>query len=231
MHVNEADRSVLLYSVMRESATAQRFPRKIFVADLDSLLHTKRPLATLSLPFGANTAASFLLLNGRQQNWLTVQVFVRIRVAGNRFSLPLTLRLYDPLSMNDYSAQNFAFEPRIEYNTPTAVHLAVLNPELTAVKDSVAENRGSFYDVQPQPHGKFTLGKKAYLLLIENFSTNKHGLLLFSGDEAGRLSTTSLPVYDRYDYLVPQVQAVKDYFLVPYSHKNEIGLVKITMTE
>lgn len=231
MLFSEADSSITVHSVLRDPVTAQRFQRRIFIARVDSLLRIKRPLATLKLPFWANAAAGFLLVNDVEPHWLSVQNFFRIRVAGNRTAFPSASGLYDPGSFNNLPLQSYGSESEIGYNTPSAVHLTVINRDLTAMKDTVAENRGSFYEVQPRPYAQFVLGGKAYLLLIENFSTKKHGLVLFTNNDKGDLSTTSLPVFDRYDYMIPQVQAVKNYFVLPYAYKNEIGLVKITFTE
>lgn len=231
MQVSEADSSITIHSVLHDPVTAQRFQRRVFIANVDSLLRIKRPLATLKLPFQANAAAGFLLVNGVQPHWLSVQNFFRIVVGGNRTVFPPASGLYGPGRFNNAFLQSYGYESEIAHNMPSAVHLTVLNRDLTVMKDSVAENRGSFYEVQPRPFAQFTLGGKAYLLLIENFSIKKHGLVLFTDNGKGDLSTTSLPVFDRYDYMIPQVQAVKNYFVLPYAYKNEIGLVKITFTE
>ena len=50
-------------------------------------------------------------------------------------------------------------------------------------------------------------------------------------NNSGELETTPLSVYDRYEYNVAIAQPGPDYFILPYSHKNETGLLKITMTE
>lgn len=231
MHVNAADSSLTLSSSLREPMNASRFQRMVFIAHVDSLLHQKTPPVTFRSPFRSNTAASFLLVNGTQARWLASQNTSTLRRDGIRYGLPKALDPYDPAGINISVAQSYGYESEIRYNMPTAVHFTVLSEGLKTIKDSVVENRGSFYNVQPRPHAQFTLGKKAYLLLIENFSAKKHGLLLFTGNEAGGLSTISLPVFDRYEYMLPQVQATKDYFILPYSYKNEIGLVKISLTE
>ena len=225
---NEADTTFLLYSVLREAVTTSRFQRRILVAQMDSGLQVKKPLTMLQLPFRSNVAAGFLLINGVQPQWLQVQSFFRVRAFGGRFPSPSLSNPYDPWNLRNYPVQPYGYESQIERNMPSAVHFAVVNNDFTGMKDSVAENRGSFYEVQPRPYGQFTLRKKAYLLMIENFSTKRHGLILFSGYETG-LSTTNLPVFDRYDYMLPQVRAEKNYFILPYAHKREIGLIKITL--
>ena len=101
--------------------------------------------------------------------------------------------------------------------------LQCLNQHFKPVKDSVVANSGSYFDVQPHPYAQFNSGNKAYLLLIQNFSSRQHGLLLLSNNTKAGLSTISLPVFDRYDYELPQLQALgKDAFILPYSYKKSL---------
>ena len=46
----------------------------------------------------------------------------------------------------------------------------------------------------------------------------------------GELETTPLSVYDRYDYNIALAQQGTDYFILPYTHKNETGLVKVILS-
>lgn len=230
MHFNASDSTLLIYSLLREPVNASRLQRSVFIAHLDHQLQSKTPSSLLKSQFRSNTAASFLLVNGPQPRWLSTMNTVRIRKAGSRYAMPTGLEMDDPANLNIAAAQNYSYEPGIEYNTPTAVHFTVLNERFKPVKDSVVANGGNVYDVQPRPYAQFALGQKAYLLLIENFSASKRGLLLLTGNEKSGLSSTSLPVFDRYEYMVPQVQGLNDCFILPYVYKNEVGLIKITPT-
>jgi hypothetical protein len=49
-------------------------------------------------------------------------------------------------------------------------------------------------------------------------------------DSAGKVTTTPVPVFDRYEYFIQETQAKKDYFLVPYRYKKEMGLVKVSLS-
>ena len=105
-----------------------------------------------------------------------------------------------------------------------------MNEKLKILQDSLVTNDGNVFDVIPRPFGKFTMKGKAYLVLVQNFSGRKRNLLIVSSGANGSFSTEDVPVYDRYQYLLSQLQAVEDkYFILPYIYKNEIGLVKVTM--
>jgi hypothetical protein len=66
--------------------------------------------------------------------------------------------------------------------------------------------------------------------LKQQFGSNRYGLLLINGNAEGELTATDIRVYDKYEYLLPQMQAVNNkYVLVPYTYKKELGLVKITL--
>ena len=87
-------------------------------------------------------------------------------------------------------------------------------------------------EIQPQPFGQFSSGDKAYVALIQNFTAKRRGIVLISSDENEDFLVKNLPVFDRYDYVLSQLQFVNNkYFIVPFFYKNEMGLMKVTMNE
>ncbi len=231
LYFNAVDSSVLLHSLVREPLNAGRFQRTVFIANLTQELCEKTPNALLKSLIPANTAASYLLVKGSNPRWLAMVNSFRVQRLGVRYSTPLTSAVNSPTAVAIGTSQEYRYGAGIEYNIPTAIRFTVFNDQFKKIKDSVVANSGTFYDVQPRPYGQFVIDKKACLLLIENFSIRQHGLVLFSGDANGGLSAVSIPVYDRNDYIIEQVQAVKNSFILPYTHKNETGLLKITLTD
>ena len=106
----------------------------------------------------------------------------------------------------------------------------IMKSEIRERVNSLVANSGSFIDLQPRPSAQFTINNIAYLLLIQNFSNKKRGLVMLNADKKGELVTTPVPVYDRYEYNVGLTQPGNDYFILPYSHKSETGLLKVTLS-
>ena len=75
------------------------------------------------------------------------------------------------------------------------------------------------------------MNNKAYLVLVQNFTPKRRGLLLVNGNN-GKFQTHDISVYDRYEYQLSQLKAVNnEYFIVPYTYKNETGLVKVRLAK
>jgi hypothetical protein len=117
-------------------------------------------------------------------------------------------------------------------NQPTAIRFTLLNEQFKFKKDSLVENDKKIIEVPSYPFGQFSTGTNTYLVLMHNFTVKRKGLLLMSADSNDKLSVRPLPVYDRFDYLLNQLRSGdKNYFIVPYISKNEMGLLKVTMNE
>lgn len=111
--------------------------------------------------------------------------------------------------------------------TPTAVRLTMLDEHFKKVDDTLITNK-KIYDVQPVPFGRATINNEACLFLIQNLARKRKGLLMISAKE-GRLVTTGIRVFDKYDYMLSQLQSEDNYVICPYTYKNEMGLIKITI--
>lgn len=229
MIYSEADSSVLVYALLRESSGAGRGQRTVFISQLNHQLQENVPVTLLRSQFRGNAAASFLLSNTQQPFWITMVTAPRIRQVYGRTATSIFSN--DSRSPNINVGRGYFSESTIDYNQPSAVRFTLLNKNFKPLKDSLVANGGSFYDIQPRPFAKFQVKGKAYLVLIENFSTKKRGLFMASNGANNELAMVSLPVYDRYEYLLPQLQPVANGFVVPYRDKSDMGLLKITFTD
>lgn len=230
MRYSETDSTLLIYSLLREPIGSTRMQRTVFLAKLNDSLQPTTPLGLLRNQFRNNAGFSFLLLDGAQPHWLSFVGNLPVRRTNTRSG---TLNYLGDNNISNIDVSRFRDTYQdfpVYYSQPTAVRLTVLNDKLTTTKDSLVTNDRTYYDLQPRPSSQFTMGGKSYLVLIQNFSANKRGLVLMHTDKQGTLATTPLPVYDRYEYNPSLLQSVNDYFILPYSNGRETGLLKITMT-
>lgn len=222
------DSTILIYSLIREPAGSANLQRTIFIERLDHSLQQITPVTLLRRQFRNNTTINFLLAEGAQPYWLSMGNSVRLRTV----SRPNTggLNVDDGNSINLAGSRANVIYSGAGYRQPHAIRFTILDDRFRAIKDSLVVNNGNVYNIQPQPFAQFELNDKAYLLLVENFSAKQRGLLLVHADDKNNLITTSIPVYARHEYLVTQLQTIRDeYFILPYTNKSEIGLVKIPM--
>ena len=223
----EKDSSVFLYSLIREQPNSGRQDRSVLVAKLNDSLQEITPLNLLKSQFRNNARFNFLTVESEQPFWITL---------GNGFvnrvvSINSTPNLGSAYLANRSITNGFYMGGGPQASQLPSLRLTVLNEQLRPSSDSLVESKDLFYDLQPSPIGQCTINRTAYLVLIQNFTANKRGLVMVNADDNGMLKTTPLPVYDRYDYNPSLLQAGNDYFILPYSHKNETGLLKITLQD
>jgi hypothetical protein len=115
------------------------------------------------------------------------------------------------------------------YNFPTAVLMTVLNNQLEKTTDSITENKGRYYKLQPSPYANFIYKGTPYLLLVQGHSKKAKGLVLISPNNNNELETVSLRVYDKYNFALPLLQTAENYFIVPFTDGKDMGLMKITL--
>jgi hypothetical protein len=70
------------------------------------------------------------------------------------------------------------------------------------------------------------------MLLGQQFVKKSRGLLMVNANDAQQLIYTDLKVSDRNDYLLSKSQVIaQEGIIIPYIHKLEAGLIKITITK
>ena len=199
-----------------------RVQRSVFISRLDHELQEQTPVGLLKSQFRQNTLANFILVEGQLSPWL--------KIYNNRRFQRLPGRIYtDTFGVNNRLRPTYGYMDA-SYSQATAVRLTLLDKHFKIKKDSLIQNDRKIFEMQPFPIGQFIMNERGYLVLIENFTPKRKGLLLLGTDQKDQLTVTALPVYDRYDYLLTQLQFVNDkYFIVPFVTKNEMGLMKVTM--
>ena len=222
----DKDSSILIYSLLREPDTKNGAQRTVFVGRLNRDLRMEVPVNLLRNQFSENTIVNFVFVAGASPLWLNMPAMGRMRTTGmnanqSRYSSS-EIYMTSPYRYFDYSFRN----------QPTGVRFTFLDKDFNIKKDSLVANSRNVMEIQPQPFGQFSSGDKAYVALIQNFTAKRRGIVLISSDENEDFLVKNLPVFDRYDYVLSQLQFVNNkYFIVPFFYKNEMGLMKVTMNE
>lgn len=216
-NLNPADSSLLVYSMVMKGSQ-----KTVLISRLNNELQEQLPTVILKSQFRQNTLSNFIFANSSWLNIYGNKRILRVPNRGNRYTDSFgTVNREGSSYYVDYS----------NYNQSTAVRLTLLDRQLELKTDSLIENNKKIIEVPPYPFGRFVIKDKGYLVLTQNFTVKKKGLLLLSPGNK-ELSVTPLPVYDRYDYLLSQLQFTgENYFIVPFVSKMEMGLMKVKMDE
>ena len=229
---NSKDSTLLVYSIIREPINnTGGGQRTVFLSLLNRLLFQEiTPVSLLKGQFKNNIAENFLLLGGPSSCWINLSN--RLRVARIRNSNTGYLEMEQFPGMSIGRINNSVVPQRQEFTQASGVRFTVLDENFKMVKDSTVPNSKKVLDLEPRPFAQFMLNKKACLLMTQNFTSNRRGLLLLSSDENQHLQTTDIRVFDKYQYLLSLVRSVRDrYVILPYTYRNDIGLVKITVED
>ncbi len=108
------------------------------------------------------------------------------------------------------------------------VRFTLLDKNFLIVRDSLVSNANDAYSIHAHNFLHFHAGEKQYMLVGQQFRQKSHGLLMVEPDDK-KLKFTNVRVYDRNDYLLSKARLVPDGVLIPYRHRKEAGLVRITI--
>ncbi|MBL7739926.1 MAG: hypothetical protein JNK14_11965 [Chitinophagaceae bacterium] len=113
--------------------------------------------------------------------------------------------------------------------SPAGIFMMLLNNRLEKAKDSLIKNKGRYFKIHPWPYSHFVLNNTSYLFLVEELAARRKGLLLVYPGKSS-FETISVRAYHRYNFALHLLQPVKDkYFIVPFTSKKEMGLMKVTL--
>lgn len=235
---NVKDSTVTLSALLTEPRTNKEPKRFVFISRMDKALVEKTPFTILRSQFKNNTGTNFLLVNGLGA-WMRVSA-EREHTNKAVAEEPLTLYHNQASSVNNL---NEAIDDNRLYRQMTqtrsfysgtdpqqAVRFSLLDPELKLINDSLVRNAKDAYTLKTKPFKRFEVNDKPYLLLSQEFTNRSKGLLLISADENQKLSYTDLRVGVRNNYLLNRCQVIAgEGIIIPYIHKLEAGLVKVTI--
>jgi hypothetical protein len=238
---NPADSTFVVYSMIE---------RTVFITKLGYALDEKVPVMLLKSQFKNNVGYNFLHLQ-EPSKWLVLQAPGRIirfdggrtttfypgRTQGLNYPTPggfagdrLMNRGYTGMNPGSFQGiYNYPYSPYTDLSAPAIpIRFSTVNRDFGLLGDSVVLNDKSSNTIQATQASQVVLNRKSYLFIGQQFGNNRQGLLKVDADN-GVLTATDIRVYDRYEYSLQQLQAVDGrYILLPYKHKRELGLVKIS---
>lgn len=228
LRYNTTDSSIFVYSLLRTPFGYRGARPELFMAKLSNSLNELSPVKTLPNIFHDNAASAFLVEKTHSLGWMCFSYDLKSFSRGTR----LPANDFSPYIDETRRFSDNYFNPLVyEENQPTAVSMTLLNANLEKKKDSIVKNNGSYFRIHPAPYMQFVVQNTAYLLLTEELAAKKKGLLLISPGETGDFTMQSLRVYDKFDFLLTLLQPAGDNaFIIPFSNKNEIGLMKLYFT-
>jgi hypothetical protein len=207
--LSNQDSTIIIYSILMAPSLGRGAQRNILLSKLDYKLREKVPVTILKSQFRQNILSNFLLFEGTQSVWVNVYNSPRLQRINSE----------GPDLSNSF-------------NQPSAIRFSVLDDQFKFKSDSLVANNKKIIEVQPHPFAQFILNNKGYLILVQNFTRKQRGLLMVGSTAKGHFSTVPIPVYDRYNYLLTQLQLINNsYFIVPFVTKSEIGLMKVTVAD
>ena len=217
IHYNTEDSSVTISSLLTEP-TAQAYPKRfIFVSRLNKILVEQSPFAVLKSQFAKRTSTSFLLVDGLSK-WVSIS-------KGRGVSMDAQPLLDIDGSPLSYSGNTYSIED-VEHG----IRFSLLSKELKIISDTLVPNRKNSYNLKAGPFARFSANNKDYLLMIQEFSQRKQGLLMINANDAHHLLFTDIAVNDRNEYLLQKAKPIpQSGIVIPYTNKKEVGLVKITV--
>lgn len=228
---NKADSGIFVYSPLVAPLGYSGKSSSLFMVSLNSKLKETTPIQILPNVLRTSTAASFIVEKNKSFGWLCFSVnqnnngndnysdfYISINGYPNAYN---TSAYYLNMLSNSFliQGQNFA----------TSVLMTVLNNRLEKATDSIVENKGKYYKLQPSPYANFICRDIPYLLLVQGHSKKVKSLVLISPNERDELETVSLRVYDKYNFVLPLLKTADNYFIVPFIDDKEMGLMKVTL--
>ena len=224
LRYNNIDSSVFIYSLLQTPPGYRGARPGAFMVRLNDSLNEMAPISIVADVFKDNTAASFIVEKNKPTGWLHFSPAPTDRKTG----ITVTKDIFSSLDPNFISTQTYNYS--YYTSASTAVRMTLLNNKLEKENDSLIKNNGSYYKIHPGPFAQFVMHKTSYLLLVQELVAKKKGLLLVYPNKNGYFNTVPIRVYHKFSYILSLLQTVGDnYFVVPFTNKTEMGLMKVTL--
>ncbi|HLO38385.1 MAG TPA: hypothetical protein VK173_07845 [Lacibacter sp.] len=221
---NSADSSMFIYSMLQTPPGYRGARPGVFMTHLDNSMNETTPISIIPDVFKNNTASSFIVEKNKTNGWLHFSAAPTNRKTG----VSVSKDIYSSLDPDFRYTQTYDYS--YYTSAPTAVRMTLLNNKLEKEKDSLVKNNGSYYKIHPWPYAQFVMNNTPYLLLVQELVAKKRGLLLVYPNKDGYFNTLPVRVYDQFSFMLSLLQSVGDsYFIVPFTNKTEMGLMKVSL--
>jgi hypothetical protein len=235
LRISDDEKTTFVYAIITVPTDFKGAKPSMFVAQLDSILREVSPAKTITDIYKGNTAAVFLVEKRTTNGWIDISYIPKINEKAPPAPPPVTgvvdyinfdMSLNSLPSLNNYTYIN------TPHQAPTAVRITILNNDFQKAQDSLVKNKGNYYELHPAPFAQFTHQHIPYLVLIHEIVNNKKGLVVLYPTKNNKLETIPINVYNPYNYLLHLLQPSEEKgFIVPFTDKKEIGLLKVTLND
>jgi hypothetical protein len=238
LSINNEDSSFTVSALLTEPHTGSTPKQYVFVSTLNKLLVEEVPFTILRKQFIKNTGTGFLLVNG-QSEWM------RFRIRGEQrrnTALDNNIAVYQDLTMPDNNADVIKDINRMLQQTEQGsaaveswdayrgIRFSLLDKELNIISDSLVPNTKDYYTLKADQFIHFKVNQREYMLLGQQFAKRSRGLLMVNSNDKQQLIYRDVRVMHRNDYLLSKSQLIPQKgIIIPYLHKLEAGLIKITL--
>lgn len=108
------------------------------------------------------------------------------------------------------------------------IRFCLLDKNFKISNDSVVSNSRDSYTIHANNFVQFHAGEQQFMLVGQQFHLKSRGLLMVEARDK-HLLFTNIRVNDRNDYSLSKARLVSQGVLIPYRHRREAGLVRITI--
>lgn len=233
---NNTDSSVFLYAMMIPPYGFKEAKPSLFIARLNESLNELVPVKILKDVLPETAASSFILEKENSAGWICFSQnqyeysnyssgYFRSSNTSNNLSNLNTASPYATAYSSNLPA------PVVGQTYAKEIAISLLNNRLDKTYDSLISNKGRSIKTDPYAYASFVLDNQPYLLLTQKLNKKSKALVLIKPNDYNTLQTIPIRSYDRYEYLLSLLQIVTDNsFVIPFTTKKEIGLMKVTLT-
>jgi hypothetical protein len=238
LSINSIDSSITISALLTEPRNGNATPKQfVFVSRLNKNLFQQTPFTILRSQFKKNTGTSFLQVDGRSE-WMRFKIRGEQR---NNVAVANDVSLYQDLTTDNNAdaikevnrvlqKSELGNAPAEAWNAFQGIRFSLLDTALTITSDSLVANSKDYYSIKADQFIRFAVNNKEYMLLGQQFVKRSKGLLLVNANDVQQLLYTDLRVNDRNDYLLSKSRIIPQKgIIIPYIHKLEAGLIKISM--
>lgn len=225
---NTADSTISLYSILREPGRSVNPKRFVFLSRLNKELVEETPFTILRAQFANNTFTNFLLVTGYQ--WNTFNPPRNVTTASVLYEPYRPVENYrDTLQPAPYYIRPVRQISNPQYDgSREVIRFSMVDNAFKKISDTVFTNSKNAFSLQANNSASFISHNKNYMVIGQQFFKKSNGLLLVS-DTGDKLEFTDIMVNSRNDYLLSESKPVPGGIIIPYRHKREAGLIKITL--
>jgi hypothetical protein len=233
---NIIDSSITIAAMLTEPTVNTYSARQfVFVSRLNKILIEQAPFTLLKTQFRKDAGTNFMLVDGASK-WMR---FKKGWVFNDNSFSEGNMTVYRDISASNSYDETADINNLLTKLTPPrqsssddlqGVRFSLLNKDFKIVNDSLISNTKDSYTIKPNQLAWFGIKNKEYLFVSQEFSRRKTGLLMVNTGNNQQLVYNYVKVYEKFNYLLSKARPIaSEGIIVPYLHKREAGLLKISV--